>query len=78
MRAAYRRAHALGLLYVNHRFKRRAYTMDEAVGDCMFRMLDVVDPLDVQAGPILRIEHEVRSATKRDGSKYKSCPLDLH
>ena len=36
----------------------------------------VVDPMDVSAGPILRLEHEVRSATKADGSKYKSCPLD--
>lgn len=76
MRAAYRRAHALGLLYVNHRFKRRAYTEEEAVEQCMFRMLDVVDPDDVAAGPIVRLEHEVRSATKADGSRYKSCPLE--
>ena len=76
MRGAYQRADALGLCYVNHRFKRRAYTEEEAVEQCMFRMLDVVDPNDVAAGPILSIEHEVRSAVKADGTKYKSCPID--
>lgn len=74
--SAYEKADALGLCYVNHRFSRRAYTLDEAVDQCMFRMLDVVDPEDVAAGPILRIEHEVRSCTKKDGTKYKSCPID--
>jgi len=73
---AYRRANALGLCYVNHRFKRRAFNEEEALDQCMFRVLDVVDPRDPAAGPILRLEHEVRSATKADGSKYKSCPLD--
>ena len=29
----------------------------------------------VAAGPIACVEHEVRSATKADGTKYKSCPL---
>ena len=77
MRAAYRRADALGLCYVNHRFKRRAYNEELAVDQCMFRTLDVVDPDDLAAGPILRLEHEVRSATNADGSKYKSCPLSL-
>jgi len=76
LRGAYRKADALGLCYVNHRFKRLAYTEDEAVEQCMFRILDVVDPSDAEAGPILRLEHEVRSATKADGTKYKSCPLD--
>jgi len=28
-----------------------------------------------KAGVIVRLEHEVRSATKRDGTRYKSCPL---
>ena len=64
-------------MYVNHRFKRRAYNEQEAIEQCMFRTLDVVDPQDVDAGPIFRIEHEVRSATKADGSKYKSCPLEM-
>lgn len=76
LRGAYQRADALGLCYVNHRFKRRAYNEEEAVDQCMFRTLDVVDPDDIDAGPIVRIEHEVRSATKADGNKYKSCPLD--
>ena len=40
------------------------------------RLLDIVDPEDLGAGPILKLEHEVRSVVKRDGSKYKSCPFD--
>ena len=76
MRSAYQRADRLGLTYVNHRFKRRAYTEEEAIDQCMFRMLDVVDPEDREAGPIIRIEHEVRSATKKDGTRYKSCPIE--
>lgn len=75
MPAAYRAAAALGVTYVNHRFKRRAFSEDEAVEQCMFRILDVVDPENVAAGPIIRLEHEVRSATQADGTKYKSCPL---
>ena len=72
---AFRRAEALGCVFVNHRFSRRAHTLDEAVDQCMFRVLDVVDPENVQRGPILRLEHEVRSVTKRDGTKYKSAPF---
>ena len=41
-----------------------------------FRVLDVCDPDDLDAGPILRLEHELRSATTADGKRYKSCPLD--
>ena len=44
---------------------------------CMFRMLDAVDPEDIDAGPILRLEHEVLSTTHADGRKYKSCQLDV-
>lgn len=72
---AYRRADELGVAYVNPRFKRRAYTLDEALDDCMFRCLDIVDPENPSDGPILKLEHEVRSVVKRDGSKYKSCPF---
>lgn len=72
---AYRAAEDLGVLYVNPRFKRRAYTEDEALDQCMFRIIDIVDPLDVKRDVILKLEHEVRSAKKRDGTKYKSCPL---
>mmetsp|Transcript_44217 Transcript_44217/g.106550 ORF Transcript_44217/g.106550 Transcript_44217/m.106550 type:complete len:370 (-) Transcript_44217:1926-3035(-) len=74
--SSYKRADALNLAYVNPRFKRRAYTLEEAVDDCMFRCLDIVDPDQVQNGPIIKLEHEVRSVVKRDGSKYKSCPFD--
>lgn len=75
LETAYRRADELGLAYVNPRFKRRAYTLEEALDDCMFRCLDIVDPENVEAGPIIKLEHEVRSVVKRDGSKYKSCPF---
>jgi hypothetical protein len=74
--SAYKQVKNLGLAYVNPRFKRRAYTLDEAIDDCMFRCLDIVDPENVEDGPILKLEHEVRSVIKRDGSKYKSCPFD--
>lgn len=74
---SYDRASELGLIYVNPRFKRRAFTKDEAIDQCMFRLLDIVDPEYTASGPILRIEHEVRSVVKKDGvSKYKSCPFD--
>lgn len=74
--SSYQKARDLGLAYVNARFSRRAYTLEEAIDDCMFRCLDIVDPENPQDGPILRLEHEVRSVVKRDGSKYKSCPFD--
>lgn len=73
--SAYKRAEELGVLYVNPRFKRRAYTEDEALDQCMFRIIDIYDPLDEKKEIIISLEHEVRSAKKRDGSKYKSCPL---
>jgi hypothetical protein len=73
---AYGKAEELGVLYVNARFKRRAYTREQAIDQCMFHMIDVVDPLDGGGGGVIvRLEHEVRSATKRDGTRYKSCPL---
>jgi len=77
IRGTYKRAEELGITYVNPRFKRRAYSEEEAVKDCMFRCLDIVDPEDVEAGAILRLEHEVRSVLKGDGGLYKSCPFDI-
>jgi len=74
--SAFERAQQLGCIYVNHRFNRRAYTLEEAVEQCMFRVLNVVDPMSPDSGPILKLEHEVRSCTNADGSKYKSCPFD--
>lgn len=72
--AAYRAADALNLVYVNPRFQRRAYTLEQAAEQCMFRILDIVDP---ETGTsILKLEHEVRSVVKPDGSMYKSCPFD--
>ncbi len=76
IRSTYQRAQKLGIAYVNPRFKRRAFNEDEVVKDCMFRCLDIVDPEDVEAGAILRLEHEVRSVLKADGSVYKSCPFE--
>eukprot|EP00977_Amphora_coffeiformis_P014781 scaffold4223_cov189-Amphora_coffeaeformis.AAC.41 len=75
--ATYQRAAACNVTYVNPRFKRRAYTLEEALGDCMFRCLDIVDPANPDEGVILRLEHEVRSVIKPDGTLYKSCPFTL-
>jgi hypothetical protein len=74
--STYKRAEELGVTYVNPRFKRRAYTLEEALDQCMFRCIDIVDPQNVEAGPILQLEHEIRSVVKPDGTKYKSCPFD--
>ena len=71
----YKNAAALNAVFVNTRFKRQAYTIDEAIDQCMFRILDIIDPADVESGPILRLEHEVRSVTTADGKLYKSCPF---
>lgn len=71
----YRKADELGVVYVNPRFKRRAYSLDQAIDDCMFRCLNIVDPKNIDDGAILKLEHEIRSVVKRDGSKYKSCPF---
>ena len=43
----------------------------------MFRCLDIVDPDNVDRGVILRLEHEVRSVLKENGSLYKSCPFSV-
>ena len=75
LEGCFRRAQELGLLFVNTRFKRQAFSLDDALDQCMFRCLDIVDPLKPEDGPILRFEHEVRSTVNRDGSPYKSCPL---
>ena len=75
LKGCYQRAEELGLLFVNSRFKRQAFSLTDALDQCMFRCLDVVDPLRPADGPILRLEHEIRSAVHRDGSPYKSCPL---
>ena len=72
----YKRADALGVTYVNLRFKRRAYTLEEGLDQYIFRCIDIVDPLNVDAGPILKLEHESRSVVKPNGTKYKSCPFD--
>lgn len=75
---AYAAVEALGAIYVNYRFSRQATNLEEAVEQCMFRLLDIVDPDDPQRRTLFKLEHEVRSAVKADGvSKYKSCPLDI-
>jgi len=72
---AYEKAEELGVLYVNPRFTRKAYTKEQALDQCMFRIIDIYDPLDGGKEVIVSLEHEVRSAKKLDGTKYKSCPL---
>ena len=73
---AYQSADELGVTYVNPRFKRRAYNEEEALDQCMFRIIDIIDPLDENKEVILHLEHEVRSTKTKDGKKYKSCPLN--
>ena len=75
-KGAYERSQALGVGFVNHRFKRRAYCLEEAMDQCMFRTLDIVDPAHPDKGVILQLEHEVRSMTQANGEKYKSFPLE--
>lgn len=75
IRSTYKRAQAFGVTYVNPRFKRRAYNEEEVVDDCMFRCINIVDPENRGDGVILKLEHEIRSVVKRDGSLYKSCPF---
>jgi len=75
LRSAYHAADELGVVFVNHRFKRLAYSLEESIDQCMFRLLDIVDPEDPERKPILRLEHEVRSVVNSDGTKYKSCPF---
>ena len=75
LRASFNRAESLGPIFVNKRFKRQANTIEEAVDQCMFRVLEIVDPQNIADGPIVKLEHEIRSLTNRDGSKYKSCPF---
>jgi len=76
IRKSYQKAKDLGVLYVNPRFKRRAYTEEEAVDQCMFRCLNIIDPENPENGIILKVEHEVRSVVTKSGSKYKSCPFE--
>ena len=64
------------MLFVNPRFKRRAYTLDDAVDQCMFRCLNIVDPEGDINDVIVKLEHEVRSVVKCDGTMYGSCPFD--
>jgi len=41
----------------------------------MLLIINNVDTENVEARPILKLDHEVRSVVNRDGSKYKSCPF---
>jgi len=73
--ATYKAADKLNLVYVNPRFKRQAFTLKDAVDQCMFRIIDIVDPESPNT-VILKLEHEVRSVVKKDGTVYKSCPFN--
>ncbi|GMH95466.1 hypothetical protein TrST_g9572 [Triparma strigata] len=61
------------LNYINPRFKRQAHSLADAKEQCMFRVLNIVDPKTSRH--IMRLEHEIRSPTKADGSPYKSYPF---
>lgn len=75
--ATYCRLEGINNIFVNERFKRKAYTKAEAMEQCMFRTLNIIDPDNLTAGPIIQLEHEIRSTVKLDGSgeKYKSSPF---
>ena len=75
IKACFERAQTVSDIFVNKRFKRQAYTLEKTIDQCMFRILDIIDPQNIAAGPIVKLEHEVRSMTNKDGSKYKSCPF---
>lgn len=77
MPSCFKKAQELGGIFVNNRFKRQASNLEEAIDQCMFRLLDIIDPEDKSKRPLFRLEHEVRSIVNRDGSKYKSCPLTI-
>jgi len=72
---SYKRAESINSLFVNYRFKRQATNINEAINDCMFRCLDIIDPNNINNGPIIQLEHEVRSIVTSDGKLYKSCPF---
>ena len=72
---SYKRAESINSLFVNYRFKRQATNINEAISDCMFRCLDIIDPNNINNGPIIQLEHEVRSIVTSDGKLYKSCPF---
>ncbi len=59
-----------------HHITISPHSQEDAVDQCMFRTLEVIDPSNVAGGPLVRLEHEIRSVVNRDGSKYKSCPFD--
>lgn len=73
---AYQRASELGAVFVNTRYKRQAFSLDDAIDQCMFRTINIIDPANIAGGAIFRLEHEIRSVVNRDGTKYKSCPFD--
>ena len=49
--ASYDRASLLNGIFVNKRFKRQAYTKADALEQCMFRVLEIVDPDNPQGEP---------------------------
>ena len=75
MEKCFQHTQELGGIFVNTRFKRQANNLEESLDQCMFRCIEIIDPENKKEGPIIFLEHEVRSMTNRDGSKYKSCPL---
>jgi len=82
--ATWDRAVALGAetIFASPRFKRKAYTKPQALEQCMFRTLSIVDPAeDVAPGAartrVARLELEVRASTNEDGTKYRSYPFEL-
>ena len=68
MPSCFKKAQGLGGIFVTSRFKRQAYNLEEAINQCMFPLLDIIDPENKSKGPLFRFEHKVRSIVDRDGS----------
>ena len=67
--ACYDRADALGLAFVNYRFKRRAHTKAEALHRACSACWTSPTPMRRRTAPIVQIERDIRSCVKTDGSK---------
>lgn len=64
------------LIFVNPRFANKAYTIEQAEEQCIFRLLEIVDPED-PGRVLLRMEHEVTSAVTKDGGRNPAYPREV-
>ena len=57
------------------RFSKEASCLSEALANCLFRILNIVDPADSTKRVIMRLEHEITSSTTVDGGYYQNFPF---